>query len=91
MKEKIIAFLKEEISNELLDDIDVNEDLLGSGIVDSLGMMQLVVFLEKEFQKKIGPEDMTVENFKTVQSITDYLSRLKYQKKQKGIVLIKTI
>lgn len=75
MKNKIITYLKEEISNEPLDDIDVNEDLLGSGIVDSLGMMRLVVFLEKEFQKKIGPEDMTVENFKTVQSISDYLSK----------------
>ncbi|MBT8184007.1 MAG: acyl carrier protein [Eudoraea sp.] len=75
MKSKIIEYLKAEISNEPLDDIDVNEDLLGSGIVDSLGMMRLVVFLEKEFQKKIGPEDMTVENFKTVQSITDYLSQ----------------
>lgn len=75
MKNRIIAYLKSEISNEPLDDIDINEDLLGSGIVDSLGMMRLVVFLEKEFQKKIGPEDMTVENFKTVQSISDYLSR----------------
>jgi len=74
MKDKIIAYLKEEISNEPLDDIDINEDLIGSGIVDSLGMMRLVVFLEKEFQKKIGPEDMTVENFKTVQSIADYLT-----------------
>ena len=75
MKNRIIAYLKDEISIEPLDDIDINEDLLGSGIVDSLGMMRLVVFLEKEFQKKIGPEDMTVENFKTVQSISDYLSR----------------
>jgi acyl carrier protein len=75
MKNRIIAYLKDEISNASLDDIDINEDLLGSGIVDSLGMMRLVVFLEKEFKKKIGPEDMTVENFKTVQSISDYLSR----------------
>lgn len=75
MKEKIIAYLKEEISNEPLDDIDINEDLLGSGIVDSMGMMRLVAYLEKEFQKKISPEDMTVENFQTVQSISDYLTQ----------------
>lgn len=75
MKEKIIAYLKEEISNEPLDDIDINEDLLGSGIVDSMGMMRLVAYLEKEFQKKISPEDMTVENFQSVQSISDYLTQ----------------
>jgi acyl carrier protein len=75
MKPKIITYIIEEISNEPVEDIDVNEDLLGSGIVDSLGMMKLVLFLEKEFQIKIRPEDMTVENFKTVQNISEYLTK----------------
>lgn len=74
MTDRIITYLKEEISDEILDDIDVDKDLLGSGIVDSLGMMRLVLFLEKEFQTKIKPEDMTVENFMTVQNISDFLS-----------------
>ena len=56
-----------------IDDIDLEEDLLGNGIVDSLGMMQLVVFLEKEFKVKVAPGDMTVENFNTVSSISEYL------------------
>jgi acyl carrier protein len=75
MKPKIITYIIEEISNEPVEDIDVKEDLLGSGIVDSLGMMKLVLFLEKEFQIKIRPEDMTVENFKTVQNISEYLTK----------------
>ena len=75
MNEKIIAYIKEKIAIEPIDVIDANEDLFGNGIVDSLGMMQLIVFLEKEFQVKIGPEDMTVENFKTVQSISDFITK----------------
>lgn len=75
MNEKIITYIKEEISLESIDSIDLNEDLLGNGIVDSLGMMKLVIFLEKEFQVKIGPEDMTVENFHSVQSIANYLDQ----------------
>jgi acyl carrier protein len=75
MNDKIIAYIKEEISIEPFQNIDINEDLLGSGILDSLGMMRLVVFLEKEYKIKIGPEDMTVENFNTVQSICEYLSK----------------
>ncbi|SDE78862.1 Acyl carrier protein [Pricia antarctica] len=74
MTDKIISYIKTEISMEPVDDIDLEEDLLGNGIVDSLGMMQLVVFLEKEFKVKIAPEDMTVENFNTVSSISEYLS-----------------
>jgi len=75
MNDKIITYIKSEISMEPLDDIHLEEDLLGNGIVDSLGMMKLVVFLEKEFKVKIAPEDMTVENFNTVQSISEYLKR----------------
>ncbi|WP_149277113.1 acyl carrier protein [Pareuzebyella sediminis] len=75
MNDKIITYIKEEIAIMPLDSIDVHEDLLGSGIVDSLGMMKLVVFLEKEFQVKIAPEDMTVENFDTINHISEYLSK----------------
>ena len=54
MNDKIITYIKSEISMEPLDDIHLEEDLLGNGIVDSLGMMKLVVFLEKEFKVKIA-------------------------------------
>lgn len=74
MTDKIITYIKTEISMEPLDDIDLDEDLLGNGLVDSLGMIKLVLFLEKEFNVHIGPEDMTVENFNTIQSISKYLS-----------------
>ncbi len=74
MNDKIISYIKSEISIEPIDDIDLEEDLLGNGIVDSLGMMKLVVFLETEFKIQIAPEDMTVENFNTVQHISKYLS-----------------
>ena len=80
MNDKIIAYIKEEVSIEPLEEIDEHEDLLGTGIVDSLGMMRLVVFLEKEFQVKIAPEDMTVENFNTVHNISKYLSKKEDQK-----------
>ncbi len=75
MNDKIISYIKAEISMEPFDDIDLEDDLLGNGIVDSLGMMKLVVYLENEFKVKIEPEDMTVENFSTVHSISEYLSK----------------
>ncbi|OBX27249.1 acyl carrier protein [Gelidibacter algens] len=75
MNEKIITYIKDELSIEFIESIDMDEDLLGNGIVDSLGMMKLVVFLENEFQVTINPEDMTVENFNSVRSISTYLSK----------------
>lgn len=76
MQEKIIKYIEEELSSEELDDgIEVTEDLLGSGILDSLGMMKLISFLEEEFNCKVLPEEMVIENFMTVANIIDYLKR----------------
>jgi len=49
------------------------DDLLGSGLVDSIGMMQLIAYIEEEFKMKVPPEDMTIENFMTVEAIERYL------------------
>lgn len=74
MNEIILAYIKEELlNNEIEDDFDDNEDLLGSGILDSLGMVQLIAFVEKEFKVEVGPEDMVIENFMTVNHIVNYV------------------
>ncbi|BAO74614.1 acyl carrier protein [Winogradskyella sp. PG-2] len=74
MDNKIIDYIKNEliVGSESIH-IDANEDLLGGGLVDSLGMMKLVNFIEKEFELKIPAQDMVIENFMTVACISNYL------------------
>lgn len=75
-QEKIIKYIEEELSSEDIEDgIDLTEDLLGSGIIDSLGMMKLISFLEEEFNCKVLPEEMMIENFMTVSHMMAYLER----------------
>ncbi len=74
MQEKIIKYIEEELASEEIDGgLEATEDLLGSGILDSLGMMNLIAFLEEEFTCKVLPEEMVIENFMTVAHINDYL------------------
>lgn len=74
MQQKIINYIEQELASEELDGgLEATEDLLGTGILDSLGMMRLIAFLEEEFKIKIEPEDMLIENFMTVSHINDYL------------------
>ena len=47
--------------------------LIESGILDSLSVLNLVVFLEDKFGIKIAPEDIVQENFETVGAIRRYL------------------
>lgn len=50
------------------------DDLLISNMLDSLGVMRLVEYLERVNGMKIPAEDITLDNFQTVNKIVDYLS-----------------
>ncbi len=74
--------LIEYIQNNLLDteetfQLTAEEDLLNSGLVDSVGMMNLIAFIEEEFGLPIPPEDMVIEHFITVEDMVKYLERRK--------------
>ena len=56
------------------------DDLLGSGLIDSMGMMSLVAFVENQFELKVPPEDITIENFINVEAIENYLEKRKEEK-----------
>jgi acyl carrier protein len=50
-------------------EITDDEDLIDTGVVNSLGIFQLVAFLEERFQMSIGDEQITPENFGTIDRI----------------------
>lgn len=55
----------------------VSEDdpLLGGGLIDSLGILEVVTFLEKEFDVIIVDEDLSPENFGSVRSIARFVEQ----------------
>jgi acyl carrier protein len=52
-----------------------DEDLLAAELIDSLAITELVSFLEAEFSISVDDEDLTPENFRTVDSIAAFVSR----------------
>jgi methoxymalonate biosynthesis acyl carrier protein len=52
-------------------------DLFETGAVSSLFAMQLVVFLESRFGVEIDGEDLTIDNFRTVDAMTALVTRLR--------------
>lgn len=73
LNETLIAFITEEILSDAQIKMDAQEELLYSGLVDSMGMMRIVRFVEKTYKIDIPFEDMTVDNFKTVNSLSNYI------------------
>lgn len=69
------------VSTELLTDrpefeLQADDDLLSSGLVDSLGVMRLIRFVEQHHQIKVPPADVTIEHFLSVATILTYLEAL---------------
>lgn len=56
-------------------DIDFSANLLESQVVDSVAMMDLIVWFEEHFNMSIDPEDLTPENFGSVNAMVAFLER----------------
>jgi acyl carrier protein len=59
-------FLRQHIPAATARPLNKETPLLASGLLDSLGVLQLVAFLADELGVEIGDEDFSEENFGTV-------------------------
>jgi methoxymalonate biosynthesis acyl carrier protein len=69
---KIKGFLSRFFRNYELGD---EEDIFALGFVNSLFAMQLVLFIEREFQITIEDEDMDIDNFRTIRAMVALIER----------------
>ena len=51
------------------------ENIFNAGIIDSAGLVALVVYIEEEFSIEIPDEDLMPQNFLSVKDIADYIRR----------------
>jgi methoxymalonate biosynthesis acyl carrier protein len=79
--ENTIAILKQFLVDEKMVSssgaADLGEDvsLLETGVIDSLSLMRLVLFIEKKFQVKVTDDDLTPENFETLNSMLKLIGK----------------
>jgi acyl carrier protein len=72
------SVINDYISREIVQDrallpLSNEESLLEGGILDSLSLLRLVVFLEEHFKITVGEADLLPENFENVNTICAYL------------------
>jgi acyl carrier protein len=48
---------------------------LEKGIVDSMGIMELVMFVEEQFNTTVEDHELTPDNFDSVSQLADYVRR----------------
>jgi len=71
----------------LSDGAELSDDasLLKSGLLDSTGVLELVLYLESEFNITVGDEEAVAENLDTIERIAAFVTGKQAAAAQEGI------
>ncbi len=76
--QKIKQFIVDEFMPDVpADELDADFDLLTGGVVDSLGLLKVVAWLESEYDIGVDESELGPESFRTVRAIHDYVEQEK--------------
>ena len=73
VKDRILKFLAEEVTFQSPEEM-MRDTWSLPDEVDSLGIQALVTFLEAEFGFLVSATDVTLEKFKSVDTVADFVS-----------------
>jgi acyl carrier protein len=81
-KEQIKVGIRDFIAQNLLFSTEGfqhadSASLLGEGIIDSIGVMELVTFVTSEHGINVAPEELVPANFDSVDRLADFVARKK--------------
>lgn len=73
IQKELIHFLCQQFYVEV-EDIHLDESLVDSGIIDSIGLIEIASYIEKNYRFKVQNEQMNKENFGSVNKITRFIA-----------------
>jgi acyl carrier protein len=78
----IDAEIKKEVRAYILQAVHVDKEkirndslIFREGYFDSMGFIMLITFIEEKFKIKTGDEDLTEENFESIEAIAGFIAR----------------
>lgn len=73
--EKLKVFLSKFFGKKNVETLDNDEDFFELGFVNSLFAMQLITFIETEFDITIDVVELNMDNFNTLNKIIDIIEK----------------
>ncbi|HLB08244.1 MAG TPA: acyl carrier protein [Gemmatimonadaceae bacterium] len=81
----LTAFIQAElVGEERALKVDASTRLIDSGLIDSMGLMQIIAFIEEQTGVRIPDEEVMPENFQTVDSMVRLIARLEARRAGTG-------
>ena len=75
MSEQINHFIVQQFPLARQRQLSNDDPLLENGILDSLGVLELVNYLEREFKISISDEELVPEHFQTITCLTAFIQQ----------------
>jgi acyl carrier protein len=76
IEEEVERFIVDEIAaGSGMESVPRDCDLVAARIIDSLGITELISFLERRFGIAVDDDDIDLENFKSIESIAAFAER----------------
>ncbi|MGQ0776807.1 MAG: phosphopantetheine-binding protein [Pseudonocardiales bacterium] len=77
--------IKRFVLEEFLPDVSAHDlgddhDLLGSGVIDSLGLLKLLAWIEERFELSVNDSDLDPDNFRSITAIDSFVADASKQK-----------
>ena len=73
--QELKTFIQQNFIFDESADFGVEESLIGSGIVDSTGIMELITFVEDKYGLHIEDNELIADNFSSVAKISNFVVR----------------
>ena len=75
--QQIVTYVRGASMIDPSQEIPLDRSLLESGVFDSFGIVELITYVETEFDLVIPEEDLTREKMGSIRKMADYISRNK--------------
>ena len=69
IERQLIDYFKEKMSTT----VDAQTALLDEKVIDSMGVIELITFIEAAYHVEMTDDDLTVENFKDIEAIINLI------------------
>jgi len=72
-KDGLLQFMEKKLGVDT-SQVDADTPLFSSGIIDSTGMVELIVFVESAAEVKFSPDDITLDNLDSIGRILNFVA-----------------
>ena len=74
INQKIRQFIEDKSPVATQDKLSDTDYLLDNNIIDSMGFLDLVTFVESEFDVAVEDDELLTDNFESIESVTEFVN-----------------